>query len=141
LQARISRRLAFRSAGADALVPLPGDNRDVSSPHEPRLAYLGHATARIDLGGVRVLTDPVLRERVGPLLRQGPPLHPADYAGTDVVLLSHLHRDHLDLGSLRLLRPRPRLVVPRGAASLLARYGFHDVVELSPGESTRAGDL
>ncbi|HET7027072.1 MAG TPA: MBL fold metallo-hydrolase [Candidatus Limnocylindrales bacterium] len=113
----------------------------MAGTHEPRLAYLGHATLRLDLSGVRLLTDPVLRERVGPLLRQGPPLGPPDYAGTDVVLLSHLHRDHLDLGSLRLLRPRPRLVVPRGARQLLERYGFHDVVELAPGETTEAGEL
>jgi len=43
----------------------------VSISHEPRLAYLGHATVRLDVGGIRLLTDPVLRERIGPLLRQG----------------------------------------------------------------------
>jgi L-ascorbate metabolism protein UlaG (beta-lactamase superfamily) len=29
-----------------------------------RLTYLGHSTALIELDGVRVLTDPVLRSRV-----------------------------------------------------------------------------
>jgi L-ascorbate metabolism protein UlaG (beta-lactamase superfamily) len=117
------------------------DNRAVTSSAELRLAYLGHATVRLDLGGVRLLTDPVLRERVGPLLRQGPAPEPVAYAGTDVVLLSHLHRDHLDLGSLRRLRPRPRLVVPRGSGQLLREHGFHDVVELAPGETVDAGGL
>lgn len=117
------------------------DNRAVAPTHEPRLAYLGHATVRLDVGGIRLLTDPVLRERIGPLLRQGPALEPRAYAGTDVVLLSHLHRDHLDLGSLRALKPRPRLVVPRGSGDLLRRHGFHDVVELSPGETAEAGGL
>jgi L-ascorbate metabolism protein UlaG (beta-lactamase superfamily) len=118
-----------------------GDNRAVTHGHEPRLAYLGHATVRIDLAGIRLLTDPVLRERIGPLLRQGPPLEADAYAGTDVVLLSHLHRDHLDLGSLRLLRPHPRLVVPRGAGELLRGHGFRDVVELARGESTEVGGV
>ncbi len=118
-----------------------GDNRLVPASPEPRLAYLGHATVRLDVGGIRLLTDPVLRERIGPLLRQGPPLEPSAYAGVDVVLLSHLHRDHLDLGSLRRLRPHPRLVVPRGAAEFLRRRGFGDVVELSPGETTELGGL
>ncbi len=109
--------------------------------HEPRLAYLGHATVRLDLGGMRVLTDPVLRERIGPLRRQSPPLAPEAWAGSDLVLVSHLHRDHLDLGSLRLLRPRPRIVVPRGAGPFLAAHGYHDVVELEPGETATAGGL
>jgi L-ascorbate metabolism protein UlaG (beta-lactamase superfamily) len=113
----------------------------VADHRDPRIAYLGHATVRLDLDGIRLLTDPVLRERVGPLLRQGPPLEPVAYEGTDVVLLSHLHRDHLDLGSLRRLRPHPRLIVPEGSGDLLRRHGFHDVVELRPGERTVAGDL
>ncbi|HEU4673862.1 MAG TPA: MBL fold metallo-hydrolase [Candidatus Limnocylindrales bacterium] len=113
----------------------------MSQAHEPRLAYLGHATVRLDLAGVRVLTDPLLRERIGPLLRQGPPLGPEAWAGGDVVLLSHLHRDHLDLGSLRLLRPKPTIIVPRGAGALLEAHGYHDVVELAPGETAAAGPL
>jgi L-ascorbate metabolism protein UlaG (beta-lactamase superfamily) len=111
-------------------------------PHrDPRVAYLGHATVRLDVDDVRLLTDPVLRERIGPLLRQGPPLDSETWSGTDVVLLSHLHRDHLDLGSLRRLRPRPRIIVPRGAGPLIRAHGFHDVVELAPGETTDAGSL
>ncbi len=113
----------------------------MSDGREPRIAYLGHATLRLDLGGIRVLTDPALRPRIGPLARQGPTPGVDAFAGTDIVLLSHLHRDHLDLGSLRLLRPRPRIVVPRGAGDLLRRYGFHDVVEVGAGDVTTAGDI
>jgi L-ascorbate metabolism protein UlaG (beta-lactamase superfamily) len=108
---------------------------------EARLAYLGHATVRIDLGGARLLTDPLVRERIGPLLRQGPPLAAETYAGTDAVLVSHLHRDHLDLGSLRALHPRPKLIVPSGSADWIRRHGFGDVVELEPGASTAVGEL
>ncbi len=67
------------------------------------VSYLGHSTVVIELDGVRVLTDPILRRRVGPLVRAAPPL-PADaWSDIDLVLLSHSHWDHLDLGSLRLL--------------------------------------
>ena len=31
-----------------------------------RLTYVGHATVLIDMDGVRLLTDPVLRRRIGP---------------------------------------------------------------------------
>ena len=38
--------------------------------------YLGHATVLIELDGVRILTDPVLGDRVGPLRRRGPDPRP-----------------------------------------------------------------
>ena len=33
------------------------------------LTYLGHSTLLVELDGVRILTDPILRDRVGPLVR------------------------------------------------------------------------
>jgi L-ascorbate metabolism protein UlaG (beta-lactamase superfamily) len=76
----------------------------------------------VELGGVRILTDPVLRARVAHLRRHGPPPHAP--RGLDAVLISHMHHDHLDVPSLRRLRGRPRLVAPRGAGQLLRRAGF-----------------
>jgi L-ascorbate metabolism protein UlaG (beta-lactamase superfamily) len=107
----------------------------------PQATFLGHSTLRLDVGGIRVLTDPVLRSRIGPLSRQGPDLAPESYSGTDVVVISHLHHDHLDIGSLRRLGARPRIVVPRGGGSLLARAGFSDVVEIAPGERLDLGGV
>ena len=37
-----------------------------------RVTYLGHATVLIEVDGVRVLTDPLLRRRIGPLVRLVP---------------------------------------------------------------------
>jgi L-ascorbate metabolism protein UlaG (beta-lactamase superfamily) len=86
----------------------------------------------IELGGVRLLTDPVLRPRVWYLRRAGPqPKAPRD---VDAVLLSHLHHDHLDLPSLRLLPGRPLLIAPRGSGPMLRRAGFA-ASELRPGDS------
>ena len=39
-----------------------------------RIAFLGHATVLIELEGVRLLTDPLLRSRVAHLRRQPPPV-------------------------------------------------------------------
>ncbi len=69
------------------------------------LRYVGHATTLIRLGGTTVLTDPVLRSRIGPLRRHGARPGP-EAARPDLVLISHQHRDHLDLPSLRLLDAR-----------------------------------
>jgi L-ascorbate metabolism protein UlaG (beta-lactamase superfamily) len=97
--------------------------------------YIGHATVLIQLDGVRLLTDPLLRPRVAHLRRasrlEDPP------AEADVVLVSHAHRDHLDLPSLRVLRSA-RLVAPHGLVKLLA--GF-DVTGVAEGDEVSFGAL
>jgi L-ascorbate metabolism protein UlaG (beta-lactamase superfamily) len=35
----------------------------------PRLTFLGHSTVLIEVAGLRILTDPVLFDRMGPLRR------------------------------------------------------------------------
>jgi L-ascorbate metabolism protein UlaG (beta-lactamase superfamily) len=106
-----------------------------------RIVFLGHATVLIEVDGVRLLTDPLLRGRVAHLRRQVPPIDPGLLAGLDAVLISHLHHDHLDLPSLRLAGVATRLLVPAGAGGLLRRRGFTDVTELSVGEAARVGAL
>ena len=107
----------------------------------PQLAFLGHSTVLIELEGVRILTDPVLFDRVTVLRRIVTPVDPAMYAAVDAVVLSHLHLDHFDLASLRLLGPGTDLVVPSGAGTVLRRAGFERVTELRPGESTAVGGV
>jgi L-ascorbate metabolism protein UlaG (beta-lactamase superfamily) len=102
--------------------------------------FLGHSTVRIEIGGRVVLTDPVLTGRVGPLVRVVEPLRPEAWAGVHLVLISHLHGDHLHLPSLRLLG-RARIVVPKGAGAWLRRKGFERVEELGVGERLVDGDL
>ena len=101
--------------------------------------YVGHATTVIEIDGVRLLTDPLLRRQVGHLRR----LVPLGQAlpAPDAVLLSHQHADHLDLPSLRRLGQSVHLLVPRGAGWFLRRQGFRGVVEMSAGDSTSVGGL
>ncbi len=106
-----------------------------------RIVFLGHATVLIELDGLRLLTDPLLRDRVTHLRRQVSPVDPAVYAGLDAVLISHLHYDHLDLASLRLLGIDTRLLVPAGAGAWLESRGFTKVTELSVGETASVGAL
>ena len=95
----------------------------------------------LDLGGARVLTDPVLRARVGPLVRVAPPVRPGAAEGVDAILLSHLHADHADLGSLRRVGARTPVFAPRGAGRWLTARGLRNVHELSPGEETSVGGV
>jgi L-ascorbate metabolism protein UlaG (beta-lactamase superfamily) len=64
---------------------------------DPQLAFLGHATVLIEMDGVRILTDPVLRDRVGPLLRVVAPVERRHLEAIDAILVSHAHLDHLDV--------------------------------------------
>jgi L-ascorbate metabolism protein UlaG (beta-lactamase superfamily) len=58
-----------------------------------------------------------------------------------VVLVSHLHLDHLDLPSLRRVPRGAIVVVPRGAGAWLRRAGRDHVVELMPGEAATLGGV
>lgn len=105
------------------------------------LSYIGHSTTLIRIGGTTLLTDPMLRGWLGPLRRQGPRANPDVVKSLDAVLISHLHRDHLDLPSLRRIPASTPLIVPRGASRWLARSGAEHVFELGRGESVPIGEL
>ena len=107
----------------------------------PELHFLGHSTVRVEMAGRTVLTDPLLADTVGLLRRVVPLPDPATWAGVDLVLISHLHGDHLHLPSLRMLGTGTRIVVPRGAGSWLRRRGFTHVTELAAGETITDGHL
>jgi L-ascorbate metabolism protein UlaG (beta-lactamase superfamily) len=106
-----------------------------------RIVFLGHATVLIEVEGVRLLTDPLLRERVAHLRRQVPALQESSFANPDAVLISHLHHDHLDPSSLRRLGRDTRLIVPSGAGTWLARKGFANVSEVAVGDVLEVGEL
>lgn len=80
------------------------------------IRWLGHATTVVDVGGARLVTDPLLRRHVGALRRVGPAPEPAWWAGATASLVSHLHLDHTDLPSLRRLGDAPVLAGPEAAA-------------------------
>jgi L-ascorbate metabolism protein UlaG (beta-lactamase superfamily) len=100
-----------------------------------RVTYVGHATVLLELDGVRLITDPVLRSWVGPLRRQGAPPAHGIVDDVDAVLISHLHSDHADLPSLRRFRRDVPMLVPPGGRTFFERQGFVAVSELAAGES------
>ena len=105
------------------------------------IRYLGHSTVLIEIDGVSILTDPLLADRLGFLHRHTDAVaHLIEDVDIDVVLISHAHHDHLHLPSLRLLRGRPRLVVPRGLGRVASGSG-HEVLEVGAGERFDVGGL
>src|SRR5262249_25784232 len=112
-----------------------------STPRMDRLTYIGHATTLLRLDGVSILTDPMLRGWLGPLRRQGPSPDPMVPHDADLVLISHLHRDHLDVPSLRRVPANTPVVVPRDAARWTAEAGAADVHEVGVGEAVWVGGV
>lgn len=96
------------------------------------IVWMGHASVDVRIGPTRFVTDPVLRDRLAHLRRHRGTAVLAEGA-PDAALLSHLHHDHLDVPSLRRLPRSTLLVVPKGAARLVARTG-HEVVEVDVGD-------
>ena len=105
-----------------------------------RLTYLGHATVMIELDGVRLLTDPVLGRRLGPLRRLGPTPDPDAIGPVNGVLISHGHPDHFDGASLRAIAGAPALVVPRGMGPYALRHAS-DVREVRVNERVDFGPV
>src|SRR4051812_38984809 len=106
----------------------------------PYIAFGGHSTVLIEMSGTRLVTDPLLRRRIGPF-RHRPAVGPEQLDSVDAVLISHLHHDHLDLGSLRMLGEARPIVGPPGAAAFLQKRGFTNVTELAVGETTQVGGV
>ena len=102
------------------------------------MTFAGHATVLLELDGVRLLTDPLLRKRIGVLIRRSPVPPPAVRRDLDAVLISHAHLDHLDVPSLRLIDRRTPVVAPRGLGTLLRRLGFVPL-EMDVGDEVEIG--
>jgi len=97
------------------------------------VTWLGHATVVLDVGGVRLISDPLLGRHAGFLLRRGHPPDPSAWQVIDAVLLSHLHHDHAELRSLRRLGNVPVVTAPSNAA-WLREHGVPGAIGLQPGE-------
>lgn len=96
---------------------------------DARLAvtWLGHATALVQMDDRFVLTDPLLQDSVGQLTvrRQEVGMDPVDLPPLDVVVVSHMHFDHLSLGSLDAIEGKTRrLFIPRGGLVFVPNYDF-----------------
>ena len=111
--------------------------------------WIGHASFLVQVGGLNILTDPVLSKRTSPVQWAGPgrlaPLGLSfdELPKIDVVLISHNHYDHLDAPTVRKLAKRdaPLFVVPMGLRAWFEKRGIRTVAELDWWQRTMARGL
>lgn len=85
--------------GKFAVPPVPG----------LRAVWFGHATVLVEIDGLRIMTDPVLSDRVSPFSFAGPkrfhqpPIALENLSNIDAVVITHDHYDHLDIKTIQQL--------------------------------------
>jgi N-acyl-phosphatidylethanolamine-hydrolysing phospholipase D len=105
--------------------------------------WVGHATLLVQIGDKFVLTDPVFTDTVGQVSKRlvEPGLDAENLPPLDLVLVSHMHFDHLSLGSLERIEPKVRdLVVPQRGLVYVPGFSFR-TWELETWESWERGGL
>jgi L-ascorbate metabolism protein UlaG (beta-lactamase superfamily) len=118
--------------------PITGSPRPVElvGPQDLGLTFIGHSSFLLQIGGRKILIDPVFAKRLVVLRRQRQPgLLVRELPAIDLVLLTHAHMDHLDITSLRkviqvtrrLRGKAPEVIVPKGVEDLVTRLGFSQV--------------
>jgi L-ascorbate metabolism protein UlaG (beta-lactamase superfamily) len=112
--------------------------------------WIGHATILLRIGGMNVLTDPVLSNRIGVglgVITGGPKRHFRAALGVrelpplDLILISHAHFDHLDRPTLARLNKNVPVVTAHHTHDLIRDLGFRRITELQWGESVQVDRL
>lgn len=119
------------------LVPKVGEisvvKTDLLSLDRGRDAFVwfGHSSYFLQLGGIRILVDPVFHVASPVSFLLGEPFpgtdiyKPDDIPDVDVLLITHDHWDHLDYNTVAALRERiGKVVCPLGVGEHFESWGF-----------------
>jgi L-ascorbate metabolism protein UlaG (beta-lactamase superfamily) len=113
-----------------------------------RVTFVNHATVLLQMNGLNILTDPVWATRLAPLpggtLKRHRPagIRFEDLPHIDVVLISHNHFDHMDVGTLKKLDRafHPRIITGLGNTAYLSNNGVHGSQDIDWWQSVPVGN-
>lgn len=120
-------------AALDRVLPeLADGGAEALARGEPVAVWIGHATWAVRLGGKLIVTDPIWSPSIsGVAKRLVPPGVALDaMPAIDIVLVTHDHRDHMDLPTLARLPHTALYVTGLGNGDRLRKLGHARVVEL-----------
>ena len=123
-----------RTPATGVAVPMvANDGSALRKAQRDALTWVGHASFLIQLGGRSALIDPVMSAFIAGFIPRNaaPGLAWAALPKIDLVLVTHNHRDHMDLPTLKQLGPDPVYAVPRGLGRAFERAGLRRVVEMA----------
>lgn len=109
------------------------NNKDVNS-----ITWLGHASFLFRVGGITILTDPLLfgtpaTSILRTIKRLPNPLNLYIFPNIDVLLISHEHYDHIHNPSLKSLKNKSNIlpITPLGVSNKIRKHGFKTSIELN----------
>ncbi|NDL64931.1 MBL fold metallo-hydrolase [Acerihabitans arboris] len=117
-----------KPAGA---LPVVKTNLKALNRDQDVVIWLGHSSYFMQLGGHRILIDPIFSAYAAPFsflnraFKGDYPYSAADMPGIDYLIISHDHWDHLDYPTLAALKPKiTAILCPLGVGAHLEYWGF-----------------
>lgn len=93
--------------------------------------WMGHSTIYLQLGGKRILVDPVFSDFASPIsfinkaFKGSSPYQAEEFPDIDVLAITHDHWDHFDYPSVMALKDKVKNVVcPLGVGECFEQWGF-----------------
>lgn len=115
----------------DAAVPSEKTDLKALAVGQNVVVWLGHSSFYMQLGGKRLLIDPVLSSYASPLsfvnkaFAGSTDYTAEDMPEIDVLVISHDHWDHLDYPTIMALKPKIKeIVCPLGVGEYFEEWGF-----------------
>ncbi|BBO74225.1 MBL fold metallo-hydrolase [Desulfosarcina widdelii] len=124
----------------DSLVPVVKTDLKALNPETDAVVWLGHSSWFVQIGGKRILIDPVFSDHAAPFsfmnrAFDGTTIYAAgDMPEIDCLLISHDHWDHLDYSTVLTLRSKVKQVIcPLGVGTYFEYWDY-------PVDTIREGD-